>query len=136
MLFFGNRNEESDFLYKEEWHHLESAGHLKLVTSFSRDQVRVYLLIFYLFIFDWCIYYYYDYYLFILFVYLFFYSLILLFHIRHARSTCIIVCENTAPCCGLLFTPAMLLFMSRGKALVCRSYFDLPYSLITFLSYF
>lgn len=37
-LFFGERNEKSDFFYKEYWLGLVDAGHLRLNVAFSRDQ--------------------------------------------------------------------------------------------------
>ena len=39
VLYFGNRKEAKDFLYKEEWEMLVKAGTLhNLYTAFSRDQ--------------------------------------------------------------------------------------------------
>lgn len=38
-LFFGCRNAEGDFLYRQEWQQLQQAGRLAgLHTAFSRDQ--------------------------------------------------------------------------------------------------
>ncbi len=37
-LFFGERNESSDFFYQDEWKDLEKKGKLVLTTAFSRDQ--------------------------------------------------------------------------------------------------
>lgn len=37
-LFFGCRNADSDFLYREEWEQLQQAGVLMLHTACSRDQ--------------------------------------------------------------------------------------------------
>lgn len=37
-LFFGERNEASDFFYKEEWLHLVQSQKLRLDLAFSRDQ--------------------------------------------------------------------------------------------------
>lgn len=38
LLFFGCRHPERDFLYREEWQALDSAGELRLITAFSRAQ--------------------------------------------------------------------------------------------------
>jgi sulfite reductase alpha subunit-like flavoprotein len=40
ILFFGCRNAESDYLFKEEWERLGTKGSLKTFAAFSRDQVR------------------------------------------------------------------------------------------------
>lgn len=37
-LFFGERNQATDFLYEEEWGSFVKEGHLKLDLAFSRDQ--------------------------------------------------------------------------------------------------
>ena len=41
VLFFGNRNQDGDFLYKDEWMTMVSNGDLELFTAFSRDQVSI-----------------------------------------------------------------------------------------------
>ena len=38
VLFFGNRNFEADYFYKNEWQELEEKMPLKVFTAFSRDQ--------------------------------------------------------------------------------------------------
>ena len=40
LLFFGCRNENADFFYKDEWNKLRYEGTLELYTAFSRDQLR------------------------------------------------------------------------------------------------
>eukprot|EP00043_Microstomoeca_roanoka_P015697 m.157588 g.157588 ORF g.157588 m.157588 type:complete len:366 (-) comp16311_c3_seq1:4069-5166(-) len=37
-FIFGNRNERSDFFYKDEWLSFQQQGSLTLITAFSRDQ--------------------------------------------------------------------------------------------------
>ena len=37
-LFFGERNEKTDFFYKDFWNELEIAGNFRLDVAFSRDQ--------------------------------------------------------------------------------------------------
>jgi sulfite reductase alpha subunit-like flavoprotein len=45
LLFFGCRNVESDYFFKDEWTALKSSGvPLEVFTAFSRDQVSAYLL--------------------------------------------------------------------------------------------
>ena len=43
MLFFGCRNSNKDFFFREQWCPLVENGSLKLFTAFSRDQVHVIL---------------------------------------------------------------------------------------------
>jgi len=38
VLFFGNRNQDGDFLHRHEWEEYERRGVLRLHTAFSRDQ--------------------------------------------------------------------------------------------------
>lgn len=38
VLFFGNRNREADFFYKDEWQNLEQKVPLRVFPAFSRDQ--------------------------------------------------------------------------------------------------
>ncbi|SMB26542.1 Conditioned medium factor receptor 1 (modular protein) [Sterolibacterium denitrificans] len=40
LLFFGCRHPEKDFLYADEWQDLAQSGAIRLVTAFSRTQVR------------------------------------------------------------------------------------------------
>ena len=42
VLFFGCRNSNKDFFFKEEWQPLVENGSLQLFTAFSRDQVISY----------------------------------------------------------------------------------------------
>ncbi|XP_040915620.1 NADPH-dependent diflavin oxidoreductase 1 isoform X2 [Toxotes jaculatrix] len=39
VLFFGCRSESKDFYFRSEWEEMMKAGHLILVTAFSRDQL-------------------------------------------------------------------------------------------------
>jgi hypothetical protein len=41
LLFFGCRNEASDYFFKEEWARFEAVGSLKTFVAFSRDQVSI-----------------------------------------------------------------------------------------------
>lgn len=41
-LFFGDWNEQFDFLYEDYWKKLEKEGHLRLSTAFSRDHEKKY----------------------------------------------------------------------------------------------
>lgn len=41
LLFFGCRNEQSDYFFKEEWARFETEGSLKPFIAFSRDQVSI-----------------------------------------------------------------------------------------------
>ena len=38
VLFFGARNKDADFFFRDEWDALEAQGRLRLFTAFSRDQ--------------------------------------------------------------------------------------------------
>ena len=40
VLFFGCRNSNKDFFFREEWQPLVENGSLQLFTAFSRDQVK------------------------------------------------------------------------------------------------
>ena len=40
VLFFGCRNSDKDFFFREEWQPLVKNGSLQLFTAFSRDQVN------------------------------------------------------------------------------------------------
>ncbi len=40
VLFFGCRNEEADYFYRDEWEDLKSQMDLEVYAAFSRDQVR------------------------------------------------------------------------------------------------
>ena len=42
VLFFGCRNSNKDFFFREQWCPLVENGSLKLFTAFSRDQVSTY----------------------------------------------------------------------------------------------
>lgn len=39
VLFFGGRNRNADFFYRDEWDHLKTRMDLQVFTAFSRDQV-------------------------------------------------------------------------------------------------
>ena len=50
VLIFGCRGEKSDYFYREEWEKYECQGLLKVITAFSRDQVRILHMYFSIFI--------------------------------------------------------------------------------------
>jgi sulfite reductase alpha subunit-like flavoprotein len=46
VLFFGCRNNDADYFFRDEWDELRRRGHLEVFTAFSRDQVSFAPLIF------------------------------------------------------------------------------------------